>query len=73
MTKPLSAAAQAVLDAAMNVADTAHDARAVAAAVLRAVVKEIKYLGITEKNILNIADELEGITHGTYRCDLETQ
>jgi len=31
------------------------------AAALRAVVQELKYFGITEKNILAIAAELEGI------------
>ena len=36
------------------------DRRGIAAA-LRAVVQELKYFGITEKNILIIADELEGI------------
>jgi hypothetical protein len=33
----------------------------IAVATLRAVVKELKYYGITEKNILRIADELEQI------------
>ena len=28
--------------------------------ILRAVVQELKYIGITEKNILTIANELEG-------------
>ena len=36
------------------------DRRGIAAA-LRAVVQELKYFGITEKNILIIADELESI------------
>jgi hypothetical protein len=35
------------------------DRKALAAA-LRAVVQELKYFGITEKNILAIATELEG-------------
>jgi hypothetical protein len=35
------------------------DRKALAAA-LRAVVQELKYFGITEKNILAIAAELEG-------------
>jgi len=35
------------------------DRRGVAAA-LRAIVQELKYFGITEKNILAIAAELEG-------------
>jgi len=29
--------------------------------ILRAVVQELKYIGITEKNILDIADELEAL------------
>ena len=31
------------------------------AAVLRKVVEELKYIGITEKNILELADELEAL------------
>ena len=30
-------------------------------AVLRKVVEELKYIGITEKNILELADELEAL------------
>jgi hypothetical protein len=61
----LSPAAQAVLDAANNSSaygpeDCLNEARQIAAAVLRAVTKELKYFGITEKNILAIAAELEG-------------
>ena len=60
----LSPAAQAVLDAANNSSaygpeDCLNEARQIAAAVLRAVTKELKYFGITEKNILAIAAELE--------------
>jgi len=29
--------------------------------ILRAVVQELKYIGITEKNILDIAEELEAL------------
>lgn len=36
------------------------DAETIAVATLRAVVKELKYYGITEKNILRIVDEMEG-------------
>ena len=36
--------------------------RRMVAAALRAVTKELKYFGITEENILAIADELEGVT-----------
>ena len=40
MTKPLSPAAQAVMDAAINVAES-PDAEAIAAAVLRAAVDQV--------------------------------
>ena len=60
----LSPAADAVLDAYMNNCGwldgpLERDYRC-AAAVLRAVTEELKFIGITEKNILAIADELEG-------------
>jgi hypothetical protein len=54
----LSPAAQAVWNAAYNTPEDCpyeHDL----AAALRAVVQELKYFGITEKNILAIAAELE--------------
>jgi hypothetical protein len=59
----LSPAAQVVLDAYMNGCGWLDgpfkkDYQCVAA-VLRAVVQELKYFGITEKNILAIAAELE--------------
>jgi hypothetical protein len=58
----LSPQAQAVLDAAFTLADNLDrdvtEAEMIAAA-LRAVVQELKYFGITEKNILAIAAELE--------------
>ena len=81
MTK-LSPAAQAVLDAAINVAES-PDAEAIAAAVLRALAfnvysDEIVTCGgssyalvIEQDDILAIADELEGVKYGTYRCNLE--
>jgi hypothetical protein len=53
----LSHAAQAVLDASNLHPCT--DSRLILAAALRAVVQELKYFGITEKNILAIAAELE--------------
>jgi hypothetical protein len=53
----LSPSAQAVEDAYFN-AD-GFDYRNGLAAALRAVVQELKYFGVTEKNILAIADELE--------------
>jgi hypothetical protein len=37
------------------------DAETIAVATLRAIVKELKHYGITEKNILHIANELEQI------------
>ncbi len=57
----LSPAAQAVLDAFVaNWQDEPmiQDRQCLAAA-LRATVQELKYFGITEKNILAIAAELE--------------
>jgi hypothetical protein len=60
MTKPLSPAARAVLNAADSAFDQAGTTRQGIAAALRAAVQELKYFGITEKNILAIAAELEG-------------
>jgi len=61
----LSPAAKAVDDAfwkTINDKWNIYDRRrAQLAAALRAVVQELKYFGITEKNILTIADELESI------------
>jgi hypothetical protein len=58
----LSPATQAVLDASSDapVGEGWNADRLAIAAVLRAVVQELKYFGITEKNILAIAAELEG-------------
>jgi hypothetical protein len=55
--RTLSPAAQVVLDASNLHPCT--DSRLILAAALRAVVQELKYFGITEKNILAIAAELE--------------
>ena len=58
----LSPAAQAVIDAYWATPDepvTTKIHQAAVAAALRAVVQELKYFGITEKNILAIAAELE--------------
>ena len=58
---PLSPAAQAVLSA-YHASPLIKDNllhRYCLAAVLRATVQELKYFGITEKNILAIATELE--------------
>jgi len=38
-----------------------EDSRKIIASVLRKVVEELKYIGITEKNILELADELEAL------------
>jgi hypothetical protein len=55
--RTLSPAAQAVLDAAYAL--PLRNGQPSIAAALRAVVQELKYFGITEKNILAIAAELE--------------
>ena len=64
MAKPLSPAATEVLRAYMNncgwLDGPLKKDYQCAAAVLRAAVQELKYFGITEKNILAIAAELEG-------------
>jgi len=61
----LSPQAQAVLDAYMAncgwLDGPLQKDYQCAAAVLRTVVQELKYLGVTEKNILEIAAELETI------------
>jgi hypothetical protein len=61
--RTLSPTAQAVLDAynAGFIRPVAVHHKPRIAAALRAVVQELKYFGITEKNILAIAAELEGI------------
>ena len=63
----LSPAAQAVKDAVLTLDPDRKTFkwvwslyRPIAAAAIRAVVKELKCFGITEKNILDIATELEG-------------
>jgi len=56
----LSPAAQAVLDAVRYEVKAECYSPWIAAAALRAVVQELKYFGITEKNILAIAAELDG-------------
>ena len=53
----LSPQAQAVMDAVMG--QDGEPYPLVIAAALRAVVQELKYFGVTEKNILEIAAELE--------------
>jgi hypothetical protein len=72
----LSPAAQAVLDAAVqSVIDACTNAptymtRYAAAAALRAAADSINHA--TSAHTLHaIADELEGVKYGTYRCNLE--
>ena len=55
MTK-LSPKAHAIMEAYYNIDTTEEDG---IVALLRELVKQLKYIGITEKNILEIADELE--------------
>jgi hypothetical protein len=55
----LSSSAQAVLNAVCDNTEPDCDTQHLIAAALRAVVQELKYFGITEKNILAIAAELE--------------
>jgi hypothetical protein len=59
--RTLSPTAQAVLNAAYKrMDDNPHnEVEATLASALRAAVQELKYFGITEKNILAIAAELE--------------
>jgi len=60
----LSPAAQAVLnaflDAPVELGSWYTTRQLQIAAALRALTQELKYVGITEKNILAIANELEG-------------
>ena len=56
----LSPQAQAALDSVEDDCIHPADRHRIAAAALRAVVQELKYFGVTEKNILAIAAELEG-------------
>jgi len=59
MTTPLSPAAQAVLDAYEESNDCYREEWGQLAAALRETVNQLKFFGITEKNILAIAAELE--------------
>ena len=71
--QPLSPAAQAVLDAWSNVIRADNYGGRVEvplAAALRAAADSINHA--TSAHTLHaIADELEGVKYGTYRCDLE--
>ena len=79
----LSPVAQAVLDAAnrnnsYGPDDCLNESRWIVAAALRAAAEHLSYQlpfedfgRIDVVDLLAIADELEGVKHGTYRCDLK--
>jgi len=74
----LSPAAQAVMDAYYST-DSFRAAPALAA-VFHAVVDQLSYQlpfedsrCVDASDLLAIADELEGVTYGTYRCNLENK
>lgn len=86
--KVLSSAAQAVYNAVLKICPAPTDEIAAAAlraaanqADPRKHVKDIDYVPEmytdgchdTIATFLNIADELEGVTYGTYRCELEAR
>ena len=56
MISDLSPRAHAIMEAYYNIDTTEEDG---IVALLRELVNQLKYIGITEKNILEIADELE--------------
>jgi hypothetical protein len=69
LNSTLSPEAQAVLDAYMSTSVRPVANRQLAAA-LRAAADEVWF--VADLKLLNaIADELEGIKYGTYRCNLE--
>ena len=55
--------AQKIVDATMELTlrPQQGDRARVIAATLRKVVEELKWIGITEKNILELADEVEAL------------
>jgi hypothetical protein len=74
----LSQAAKAVLDAYQS---ASIEDGATAAAVIRAVAGQFNYeihgegwyeLVVDVKDLYALADELEGIKYGTYRCEIPT-
>jgi hypothetical protein len=67
----LSPAAQAVLDAACESLDHRGYISDQVAAALRAAADEVGWDWEPCSQLLSIADELEGVTYGTYRCNLE--
>ena len=71
MTNPISSAAQSILDM-VNAAPHCGSGRIKAAAALRAAADHLTD-ATSSHTLYAIADELEGITYGTYRCNLESQ
>jgi hypothetical protein len=69
----LSPAAQAVASAYDNTPekDTDNHRYLWLAAALRAAADEVGWDWEPCSQLLSIADELEGVTYGTYRCNLE--
>ena len=65
----LSPAAQAVRKAYYSTDDDL--AGPALAAALRAAADEVGWDWEPCSQLLSIADELEGVTYGTYRCNLE--
>ena len=74
----LSAAAYAVYNAVLEISPAPADE--IAATALRAAADQVVpeedpwahyKLGTVRRKLLAIADELEGVKYGTYRCDLE--
>ena len=76
----LSLSAQAVLDATDEWASYDIPTGLIAAAALRAAAdqlgEDLEFYNervVSVSDLLAIANELEGITYGTYRCNLEAQ
>ena len=63
MTNHKQERAQRIVDATMDLTlrPQQGDRKKVIASALRKVVEELKYIGITEKNILELANELEAL------------
>jgi hypothetical protein len=58
-TKFLSPQSKAIVDAYSEANDCYNEELGQIASALREVVNQLKYVGLTEKNILAIAEELE--------------
>lgn len=73
IASPLSPAAKAVYNAVREICPAPADE--IAAAALRAAADQVVPHHIesfdVRRRFLTIADELEGVTYGTYRCELE--